>query len=88
MSNTPPKSTPEKPVDANWPPGVKGISFKELSLLGVDEANRLHWDGKPVITESRLGLTGGQTVGAVVTVVSAVLGGVYALTQIIDWFQD
>ncbi len=59
----------------------------EMEYLSLDADNRLYWDGKPVVTQSRLGLTTWQKLGAGVTVLSAALGGLYALLQIIDWFK-
>jgi hypothetical protein len=38
-----------------WPTGVRPISIKGLSLLGIHESTgELHWDGQPVVTEKRL----------------------------------
>lgn len=72
---------------SEWPAGVQPISWENIGRLGVGSDNRLYWDGKPVVTRSRLGLTTWQKFGAGVTVIAAALGGFYALLQIIDWFN-
>lgn len=44
----------ERPDD--WPEGVQGISMKGLGLLGVHEqSGRLYWDGRELVTITRLG---------------------------------
>ncbi|MDX3926544.1 MAG: hypothetical protein QHC90_12180 [Shinella sp.] len=39
---------------AHWPKGVKPISSEGLSLLGIDQDNFLHWDGKRLKKEVHL----------------------------------
>ena len=80
----PPYRRPDKSA---WPDGVRSVSTDEMDHLGLDAENRLYWDGKPVVTQSRFGLTTWQKIGVGVTVLSAALGGFYALLQIIDWFN-
>lgn len=70
-----------------WPAGVQSITWDGIGRLGVGSDNRLYWDGKPVVTQSRLGLTTWQKIGAGGTVFAVVLGGFLALLQIIDWFN-
>jgi hypothetical protein len=47
------KSDPTK-----WPSHIREIGLEELGSLGVDTEGRLYWDGKPVVTESRVSLEG------------------------------
>ena len=45
----------ERPDD--WPEGVFGVSIKGVALLGVHEkTGRLYWDGKEVVTRSKIRL--------------------------------
>ncbi len=42
---------------ANWPEGVRGISWDGLDALGVhQETGRLYWDGKEVVTRTKIRL--------------------------------
>lgn len=80
-------SDKQPPDESLWPSDVHGITWDDTGRLGVGSDNRLYWDGKPVVTESRLGFTTLQKFGAGVTVIAAALGGIYALLKIIDWFN-
>lgn len=51
-------------------PKVRGITFDELDKLGVDETNRLYWDGKPVVIEERLTLAWWVNVAVLVSALS------------------
>ena len=33
---------------------IKTISIDELDKLGIDENNKLYWDGKPLLTEEKI----------------------------------
>lgn len=35
-------------------PTPKTIGLDQLDRLGVDENNKLYWDGKPLVTEERI----------------------------------
>lgn len=73
----------ERPSD--WPANVQAISLQGLSLLGIDEQNRLYWDGKRLAT---LTLTGWQKLGAFLVTVSAVIAAASAaVSAIADWLQ-
>ncbi len=56
---------------------VKTISLDQLDRLGIDEANRLYWDGKPLVTEERIVLArwvnAAVITGAAATVVTAAI---------------
>jgi hypothetical protein len=39
----------------------------ELDLIGLDEDNRLYWNGKPIVTEERITLAWWVNVSAVLT---------------------
>lgn len=58
--------SPDRP--ASWPAGVYSISVKGLCLLGVDDRNRLYWDGERV---PNLVLSRWQKIGAVILAISA-----------------
>jgi hypothetical protein len=67
-----------------WPPGVREIAVEEQDCLGIDRYGNLYWDGKAV--EARhlwlsLLLTRWQQVGAVIVVISVLIGAIGAATQ-------
>ena len=67
-----------------WPPGVREIAVEEQDCLGIDRYGNLYWDGMGV--EARhlwlsLLLTRWQQVGAVIVVISALIGAVGAAAQ-------
>jgi hypothetical protein len=35
-------------------PKLRAISLGETEKIQLDEDNKLHWDGKPIVTEERL----------------------------------
>ncbi len=61
---------------SHWPKGVTPISYGGIGLLGVDQDQRLYWDGKPVQVQQRLRFSRAQTVGAIVVGLAAIIGGV------------
>jgi hypothetical protein len=61
--------SPDRP--SSWPTNVFSISMKGLCLLGVDDKNRLYWDGQRI---PNLVLSTWQKVGAVMVTLSAVVG--------------
>ena len=65
-----------------WPPGVREIAMEEQDCLGIDRYGNLYWDGRPIeVRYFWLTLTRWQQVGAVIVVVSALLGAIGAATQ-------
>lgn len=71
----------ERPSE--WPAGLQAISTEGLALFGIDEENRLYWDGKRLAT---LTLTRWQKIGAViVTVSAAVAATAAAVSAVEDW---
>jgi hypothetical protein len=64
-----------------WPPGVREIAMEEQDCLGIDRYGNLYWDGRPIeVRYFWLLLTRWQQVGAVIVVVSALLGAISAVT--------
>jgi hypothetical protein len=59
-----------------WPQNVKAITLPDLNLLGIDDENRLYWNGHPVEIRRRLDLTFWQKVGAWVTGLAIVIGAI------------
>lgn len=49
---------------SKWPKGVRQITLEKMDGLGIDENDRLHWDGRPVQMVQRLDLTKWQAIGA------------------------
>ena len=58
---------------SGWPDSVKSISMNGLSLLGLDPDMNLYWDGRLVEVKKPFSLTFWQKVGAILTVLSAVV---------------
>ena len=56
---------------------VKTIGQDQLDRLGIDEANKLYWDGRPLVTEERIVLARwvntAVVAAAVATVVTATI---------------
>jgi len=71
----------DDPTPADWPRTVRAISFEGVQLLGLDDDNRLYWDGKEVVIRRTLDLSAWQKLGAVLIVVGTITGGVGALVQ-------
>jgi hypothetical protein len=59
---------------SGWPQNVKAITMQGLNLLGVDDENRLYWDGRPVEIRRRLDLSFWQKVGAWAAGLGIVIG--------------
>jgi hypothetical protein len=64
-----------------WPEKVTSISLEYLALLGVDDENRLYWDGQPIEIRRRLVLTRWQKLWAAIVSVAIVIGGVGGAAQ-------
>ena len=62
-----------------WPKGVSQITLEKLDLLGIDEQNRLYWNGDQVELSYRL--TRWQAVGAVSVTISAIVGALATAVQ-------
>jgi hypothetical protein len=41
----------------DWPSGIRPISLKGVTLLGVDPKGRLYWDGEEIVVTRKLELT-------------------------------
>lgn len=76
------KTSGSHPPD--WPEGVKAISAEGLSLLGIDEAGRLYWDGKQLPT---LTLNKKERQFALLGICAAVLAALGACASAAaDWY--
>ncbi|CAN7398562.1 hypothetical protein LJR235_002385 [Pararhizobium sp. LjRoot235] len=77
----------ETPDD--WPEGVRPVNLHGLTLLGVDQARGLYWDGKKLKTEVKLSwaatLIGGLI--ALFTFFAAVATVVMAVTDILRFMN-
>jgi hypothetical protein len=58
-----------------WPKGVNRIRVDDLGRIGIDDENRLYWDGKRVSVRQTVILHGIEKFLAVVVATFAVLGG-------------
>lgn len=78
-------STPEETTrHRDWPPGVRQAGYDSFELLGVDNDNKLYWDGHPIEVRRRFDLTFWQRLGAVIVV----FGALGAVAQGIDASHD
>jgi hypothetical protein len=66
------------------PAGVRTITLDKLDRLGIDDNNRLYWDGKQVVLKSALSLTWFQNACVGLTTLGAVASGVMA---IVSWWR-
>ena len=62
---------PEKPP--HWPDGVEQLTFEHTAKLGVGRDNQLYWDGKPIVTKSKISLPWFVNVAAVAAGLAAVV---------------
>ena len=68
-------------VPDTWPRSVKAISLEGVQLLGLDDDNRLYWDGQEIVVRRRLDLSVWQRIGAVLAVLAAIAAGGGTLVQ-------
>jgi hypothetical protein len=78
MSET--KPTPQK----DWPPSVHVITNQDIARLGVGQGGQLYWDGRPVVTRSRLDLSSWQRGIAIIAAIAALAGGLGSCASGID----
>jgi hypothetical protein len=74
----------EPPAQKEWPPGVEPISYQNIARLGVGHDGKLYWDGRPVVTHSRLDLSCWQKVGAALAALAVFAGGLGSCTSGLD----
>lgn len=65
----------------DWPRGVTPITIGAMDLFGLDEEERLYYDGKMVEVRRRLDLSRGEKWFAGVVGFFTILGGVGAVAQ-------
>jgi hypothetical protein len=68
----------------DWPPGVHAISFQDAERLGVGHDGQLYWDGRPVVTRSRLDLSGWQKAWVAIAAIAVFAGGLGSCTSGLD----
>ena len=66
-------------------PKMRGITYDQLGLIGVDENYRLYWDGKPVVTEERLTLAWWVNVAVVIGALSTLALAVLDVLRFSGW---
>ncbi|MDP2002904.1 MAG: hypothetical protein Q8J86_08230 [Desulfurivibrionaceae bacterium] len=57
-------------------PNIKTITLDQLDRLGIDETNKLYWDGKPLVTEERIVLARWVNIAVIVGAVAALITAV------------
>lgn len=62
---------------------VKTIGMEDLDRLGIDQTNKLYWDGKPLVTEERIVLARSVNVAVIIGSLAAVLT---AVVEILKFF--
>ena len=45
------------PIPDTWPDDVRIISFKELENFGIDRNHKIYWNGRAVVTETKIKLS-------------------------------
>jgi hypothetical protein len=80
-------ATPEETTDflrsrlhakGGWPENVRPIGPDGTLFLGIDENNRLYWDGKPIEIQRRLKFSRLQVAGALAVGIATLIGGLGA----------
>jgi hypothetical protein len=64
-----------------WGPGIRQIHPSELGHFGLDEQNRLHWDGQIIHTSAALNLTPKQNRFAKILGVAALAGSLATIAN-------
>lgn len=59
------------PPPERWPEGVQPVSIEEIGKLGINDRSELFWDGRRLITRSKLYLTFPQAMLAVLAVIAS-----------------
>ncbi len=69
----------DPPSPSGDPAGIKPLdTLEDLQRFGIDGANRLYWNSRPVEIRRTLDLSPAQKIGAVIVAAGAVLGGLGA----------
>ncbi len=68
----------------DWPARVTPISWNNIGRLGVGQDGQLYWDGRPVVTRSRLNLSSWQRFLAAFTAAAIIAGGFGGLMAGVD----
>jgi hypothetical protein len=55
----------------HWPSGVTPVGIEDLDRLGINGRNELFWDGRRMITRSKVYLTFPQTILAVLATIAS-----------------
>ena len=63
-------------VMPGWPENVRSLGTGGVMFLGIDEKNRLYWDGQPLEIRQRLKFSRLQIAGAVIVGLATLIGGV------------
>ncbi len=66
-------------------PNVKTITLEQLDRLGIDEANKLYWDGKPLVTEERIVLARWVNIAVVVGAAATALTVVVEILKFLGY---
>jgi len=67
------------PPPAAGPNPIKPLdTLEDLQRFGIDSANRLYWNNRPVEIRRTLDLSPAQKIGAIIVATGAVLGGLGA----------
>jgi len=67
--------------EKKWPTGVSGITIDDMGKMGVDEKNKLYWDGEKIILENKISL------GLVELCVAIFVAGLVLISTIIGAWQ-
>jgi len=52
---------------------IRPVSLEQLDKLGIDENNKLHWNGKPVVIDEKVSLQWWLNVAAVAAALATVV---------------
>jgi hypothetical protein len=63
------------------------ISYSDVGKLEVDDAGRLFWEGKAVVTENRITLRGWELTIAGAAALGALLAGIHPFLHSFGWIR-
>jgi hypothetical protein len=63
---------------------IHPITFGNIEHLGVDENNKLYWDGQPIVTEEKIKLAKWVNISIIIGAISTAL---YAIVSVLAYLK-
>ena len=63
---------------------IKSIADVGFRRMGVDENNKLYWNGQPIVTEEKIKLSSWVNISIIIGAISTAL---YAIATVLDYLN-